>query len=100
MSDDARPLTDEERAELESLRAEKAQRENARRIQAERIELERLKAEQATHDEDARIRALKERNAKIMEPGDDLKMPLGQKVVLFGVLLIAVIIMLVMALGH
>ena len=44
MSDDARPLTDEERAELESLRAEKAQRENARRIQAERIELERLKA--------------------------------------------------------
>lgn len=100
MSDDARPLTDEERAELKSLRAEKAQRENARRIQAERIELERLKAEQATHDEDARIRALKERNAKIMEPGDDLKMPLGQKVVLFGVLLIAVIIMLAMALGR
>ena len=36
---DARPLTDEERAELEALRAEKARRERA--------ELEALRADQA-----------------------------------------------------
>ncbi|MCF2621969.1 hypothetical protein [Collinsella tanakaei] len=40
------PLTDEERAELEALRAEKAAREQAERARRERAELEALRAEQ------------------------------------------------------
>ena len=41
---DARPLTDEERAELEALRAEKAHREEQERARRERAELEALPA--------------------------------------------------------
>lgn len=41
------PLTEEERAELEVLRAEKARREEEERIRAERAELEALRAERA-----------------------------------------------------
>ena len=41
---DARPLTDEERAELEALRAEKAHREEQERARRERAELEALRA--------------------------------------------------------
>ena len=41
----AAPLTDEERAELEELRAEKARREDVARARRERAELERLRAE-------------------------------------------------------
>lgn len=48
MADDrSRPLTDDERAELEALRAEKARREEEERARAERAELEALRAEQA-----------------------------------------------------
>ncbi|MDN0069302.1 hypothetical protein [Collinsella ihumii] len=39
------PLTDEERAELEALRAEKTAREEAERARKERAELEALRAE-------------------------------------------------------
>ncbi len=39
------PLTDEERAELEELRAEKARREERARARRERAELEQLRAE-------------------------------------------------------
>lgn len=39
------PLTEEERAELEALRAEKARREEEERIRVERAELEALRAE-------------------------------------------------------
>ena len=39
------PLTDEERAELEAMRAEKAAREEAERARKERAELEALRAE-------------------------------------------------------
>ena len=39
------PLTDEERAELEELRAEKARREEEERARRERAELEALRAE-------------------------------------------------------
>ena len=42
---DTAPLTDEERAELEALRAEKAAREEAERARRERAELEALRAE-------------------------------------------------------
>ncbi len=46
MSDfDSTPLSDDERAELEALRAEKARREEAERARRERDELEALRAE-------------------------------------------------------
>jgi hypothetical protein len=45
MDDSAAPLSDEERRELEQLRAEKAERERQEKIRAERAELERLRAE-------------------------------------------------------
>ena len=48
---DARPLTDEERAELEALRAEKAHREEQERARRERAELEALRAEQREVEE-------------------------------------------------
>ena len=41
------PLTDEERAELEELRAEKARREEEERARRDRAELEALRAERA-----------------------------------------------------
>lgn len=44
---DTAPLSDEERAELEALRAEKAAREQAERARRERAELEALRAEPA-----------------------------------------------------
>ena len=97
-------LSDDERRELEELRAEKARREEAQRTQRERAELKRLKAEQErTHAEaekDRKARELRERNAKLMEPDDDLRMPTGQKVVLLALAVIAVAIVLVMTLGH
>lgn len=43
-------LTDDEREELEALRAEKARREEEERARAEREELEALRAEQAKVD--------------------------------------------------
>ena len=115
---DAQPLTDEERAELESLRAEKAAREERERAARERAELEALRAERAqtqaqpaqaqgqpaaqrtqtqrqprrTEDaEDRRIREARERGARLMEPDDDLRMPKGQKIVLAVIALLVVI---------
>ena len=76
MADDTKPLSDEEREELEALRREKAQREEASRAAQERAELERLKREreraQRDAEEDRLIREVRERNAKNMEPDDDL----------------------------
>ena len=90
MADEQAPLTDEERAELERLRAEKAARENAARAAAQKAELERLRTEQAEADADARDAARRERAREYMEPDEDLKMPLAQKLVLlFVALLIA-----------
>ena len=100
MADEVRPLSDEERAELEALRAEKAAREERERVARERAELEALRSESAQQrqpakreaaataaraaaaEEDRRIREQRERGAKLMEPDDDLRMPLGQKLVL------------------
>ena len=94
MSENTQGLSAEERAELEQLRAEKAAREQAARDRAERAELERLKAERdrkrAEAEKDAHARELRERNAKLMEPDDDLRMPVGQKVVL-AVVFVAVV---------
>ncbi len=86
-------LTDEERAELEALRAEKAARAQAEQDARERAELEALRAEreaQARQQErarqeaelDARDAQIRERNRQLMEPDDDLRMPVAQKVVL------------------
>ncbi|OUO35261.1 hypothetical protein [Olsenella sp. An290] len=96
-------LTDEERAELEQLRAEKAARERAQRDAAERAELERLRrqreegeAERARLERDASAR---ERGRRLMEPDDDLRMPLGQKVVILAVVLVALVWLAVTVLG-
>ena len=47
---EASPLSDDERAELEALRAEKARREEEERARQERAELEALRAEQQCAD--------------------------------------------------
>jgi Flp pilus assembly protein TadB len=116
MADEVRPLSDEERAELEALRAEKAAREKREQAARERAELEALRSEsvkqsqpakprreasataaaRAAAEEDRRIREQRERGAKLMEPDDDLRMPLGQKLVL-GVIALLVVIILFMS---
>lgn len=83
MADDNTPLADDERAELERLRAERAERLAAE----ERAELDRLREEarlaEAKEAEERHIEELRERNRRIMEPDDDdLSMPLAQKLVL------------------
>lgn len=115
----AAPLTDAERAELEALRAEKERRElealraeKARVVQAEA----QTQAESAVADEDAQLAAAQQRAARqaaqreaeqirriqeqrakgraLMEPDEDdedIKMPLGQKIVIATVVILAVI---------
>lgn len=99
-------LTQAEREELEQLRAEKAAREAAAAKAAERAELEALRAERADAQAQARKRAVAreqaarqaadlERARKLMEPDDDeLKMPIGQKIVILAVFGIAVVFVL------
>lgn len=103
MSDATSPLTDEERAELEQLRAEKAKREQAAQDRREREELARLRAQREAQRqeaaEDARIAEVREKNRKLMEPDDDLKMPIGQKVVLLAVVIIAIALALMFLRG-
>ncbi len=100
-------LSDEERAELEQLRAEKAAREKAQAEAAQRAELEQLRAEQARSQaeaaEAARIAAERERGRKLMEPDEDdedVKMPVGQKIVLGVIALVAVVMVLLQVLGR
>ncbi len=96
-------LSAEERAELEALRAERDRRQAGERARQEREELERLKAQreraerEAAKDEHAR--ELRERNARAMEPGEDLSMPRAQRYVLAVLGLLVLAIVLVMALG-
>lgn len=99
-------LTQAEREELEQLRAEKVAREAAAAKAAERAELEALRAERADAQAQARKRAVAreqaaqqaadlERARKLMEPDDDeLKMPIGQKIVILAVFGIAVVFVL------
>lgn len=88
------PLTDEERAELERLRAEKAARDQAARDAAQKAELESLRAEQAEAEQMARDAERRERAREYMEPDDDLKMPIGQKLVLLALaIIVAVFVM-------
>ena len=83
---DTNPLTDDERAELESLRAQKAARERAQADRRERAELESLRAEQARERADVEARRAEaariERAREVMEPDEDLRMPLAQRIVL------------------
>jgi len=83
MADDDTSLSDEERVELEQLRAEKAERETAQR-RSRTPELERLKADKAASEADLAERGASprpRRRAQLMEVDendDDLKMPVGQ----------------------
>ena len=88
-------LTDDERRELEELRAEKAKRQEAAKAAQERAELEHLRSEKAVaakeQEEIRREQAQRERGRKLMEPDDDLKMPLGQKITIAAVVGLAII---------
>lgn len=98
MESDATPLSEDERRELEELRAQKREREEAEQAMRERRELERLRSEQAqasasrTADGNRQLReqAARERGRRLMEPGEDLSMPPGQKIVLAIVFLIVI----------
>lgn len=114
----AAALTDAERAELEVLRAEKERRElealraeKTRAVQAEAQEqaeaaaaedaqivaAQQRAARQAAQQEAEQIRRIQEQRAKgraLMEPDEDdedIKMPLGQKIVIGTVVILAVI---------
>ena len=114
----AAALTDAERAELEALRAEKERAElealraeKTRAVQAEAQEqaeaaaaedaqlvaAQQRAARQAAQLEAAQIRRIQEQRAKgraLMEPDEDdedIKMPLGQKIVIGTVVILAVI---------
>ena len=83
---DETPLTDEEREELRRLRAEKAARERAQADAAQKAE--RLRVEKAEAERDALDAQRRERAREYMEPDDDLKMPVGQKIVLLALAVI------------
>lgn len=87
MTDQNTPLSDEERAELKALRAEKARREEEERARKERAELEALRAEQAAADAPASQKpaaAPKPRRAPApQEPAVDPEhLTFGQKMVM------------------
>ena len=100
----AAALTDAERAELEALRAEKtraaqaqAQAEVAAAEDAQLAADQQRAARQAAQQEAEQIRRIQEQRAKgraLMEPDEDdedIKMPLGQKIVIGTVVILAVI---------
>jgi hypothetical protein len=97
-------LTDDERRELEELRAEKAKRQEAAKAAQERAELEHLRSEKAVaakeQEEIRHEQAQRERGRKLMEPDDDLKMPLGQKITIVAVVGLAIIFILVNIFSH
>ena len=100
----AAALTDAERAELEALRAEKtravqaeAQAEAAAAEDAQLVANQQRAARQAAQQEAEQIRRIQEQRAKgraLMEPDEDdedIKMPLGQKIVIGTVVILAVV---------
>ena len=108
----AAALTDAERAELEALRAEKERAElealraeKTRAAQAEApaaedaqlVAAQQRAARQAAQQEAEQMRRIQEQRAKgraLMEPDEDdedIKMPLGQKIVIGTVVILAVI---------
>ncbi|MBM6999586.1 hypothetical protein I3I95_05525 [bacterium] len=102
MSDGNSSLTDEEREELERLRAQKAAAEQRQRDEQDRRELERLRKQQRLAQEDAayyaeRQRRKEERQREREHPDyslDDLEpMPRVQKIVI-GVLAVAFVVLI------
>jgi hypothetical protein len=93
MADSTAPLTPDERAELEALRAEKARREEERRAAAERAELEALRAEAqaAAAPQPAPSEApapSPSARPQAVDDDDDLAMPLGQKLLIAGLAIV------------
>lgn len=95
---------EKERRELEALRAEKtraaqaqAQAEAAAAEDAQRVAAQQRAARKAAQQEAEQIRRIQEQRAKgraLMEPDEDdedIKMPLGQKIVIGTVVILAVI---------
>ena len=91
---------EKERAELETLRAEKtraAQAEAAVTEDAQLVADQQRAARHAAQQEAEQIRRIQEQRAKgraLMEPDEDdedIKMPLGQKIVIGTVVILAVI---------
>lgn len=75
-------LNQQEREELERLRAEKQKRQEQERAAQERKELEFLRQEALRASQDKLQAENIERARAIMEPGLDMKMPLPQKIVI------------------
>ena len=78
--------------------------ENTPLSDEERSELERLRAEKAASEKDAaeqrRFAEAREKGRQLMEPDDDdLRMPKGQKIVIAAVVVVAVVWLLALALG-
>ena len=71
--------------------------QNSSLSDAEKQELLALRAEKAAAE--ARARELKEKNAQVMMPDDDLHMPLGQKIVLLVLAVFVVAVVLIMRLS-
>ncbi|WP_052039099.1 hypothetical protein [Lancefieldella parvula] len=94
---------EKERAELETLRAEKtraAQAEAAVQAEVDAVaesEAQQRAARQAAQQEAEQVRRIQEQRAKgraLMEPDEDdedIKMPLGQKIVIGTVVILAVV---------
>ena len=103
MDENKGTLTDEERKELEELRAEKRARAQKEQEARDAAELHRLREEKqrSEHEkaEAERIAAQREKGRELMEPDDDLRMPLGQKIVLIAIAVIAVAFILSIILG-
>ena len=107
MSDAQEALTAEERAELEELRREKAAREEAEAAARERAELNMLKAERerlaAEAETDRHIAQVREQGRQLMQPDEDdedIRMPLGQKIVLIAIFALAAALILVTVFGR
>lgn len=103
MDENTGTLTDEERKELEELRAEKRARAKREQEARDAAELNQLREEKKRSELDKaeaeRIAAQREKGRELMEPDDDLHMPLGQKIVLVVVAAIAVAFILSIILG-
>ncbi len=77
---ESQPLSDEERAELEELRAEKARREAQEEARREREELAALRAERAKAEEAATRAASERKPAPAPKPSRD-EMTFAQRMV-------------------
>lgn len=91
MSEPTQGLSDAERKELDELRREKAARQEAEAVAKERAELERLRREKQELDSEAEAERRIEVARQRMEPGDDLRMPMAQKIIL-GICVVLIVV--------